>query len=111
MADQPDWAMWGKRPDEILAEQRALRAEWRDQARTLMEFHRSVTRGFERLNTRLDQLEDEFVTTLKMELGGRFADFETRTEERLERDLDQRLHERLTDLTERVEALERRQRG
>jgi hypothetical protein len=65
VADQPEWAMWGKRLDEILAEQRALRAEWCDQARTLMELHQSMTRGFERLNARLDQLEDAFVETFE----------------------------------------------
>jgi len=72
-----------------------------------MEFHRSVTRDLDRLNTRLDQLKEEVLTALKMEPGGRFAAFSSPTEEHLEGDLDQKLRQRLAELTEQVEALRR----
>lgn len=93
-----------RRLDAIQAEQRLMRAEWRNQNQILMEFHRDMTRLIIRLDDKIDHLEEHLVTTIKIELGGRMADIETRQEQRLDASIEAQLAEVLT----RLDALERK---
>jgi hypothetical protein len=88
----------------IREEQRLMRAEWRNQNQILMEFHRDMKRLITRLDDKIDHLEEQLVTTIKIELGGRMADIETRQEQRL----DASIETQLAEVRARLEVLERR---
>lgn len=92
-----------RRHDEIMAELREHRRETREQTELLASFHRSMSSKLERLNKRLDQMQEDLLDTIKIELGGSGAALETR----LERRVDDRLKVDLEDLLARVEALEK----
>ena len=96
-----------KRLDAIQSEQRAMRAEWRQQSVTLRDIHRDFKAGLARMVERIDRIEDELTTTIKVEIGGAMAMMETRLEQRL----DDSIEQRLDDTIKRIDALERRAAG
>lgn len=111
MSDEIQPSSVERRLDAIQAEQRAIReeqrlmrADWRNQNQILMEFHRDMKRLITRLDDKIDHLEEQLVTTIKIELGGRMAAIETRLEQRL----DASIETQLADVLARIEALERK---
>lgn len=109
-----------RRLDAIQAEQRLMRAEWRNQNQLLMEFHRDMMRLITRLDDKIGHLEEHLVTTIKIELGGRMADIETRAlsslsagqEQRLDASIETKalseLSAELAGALARIDALERK---
>lgn len=105
--DNTDLAFVLKRLDAIQAEQRYQRAEMREAANALMLLTRSVSnlsadiRSLEgSLIRRFDAARDELELVIKSELGGRFANLETRLEDRIDT--------RFEDLERRIAVLESR---
>lgn len=101
--DNTDLAFVLKRLDAIQAELREHRRETREQTELLASFYRSLSARLERIDKRLDQMQDDVIDVVRIELGGKGAALETR----LERRVDDNLETRLDDILTRLDALEK----
>lgn len=104
---EPTLAALMKLAEANSAEQRQIRAEIRQLFGLVSSLVEAVTRQTAKIDNvakLVGEARDDLTLTIKAEMGGQFAALETRMEERVGRDIEALV----ADLTQRVEALERK---
>jgi hypothetical protein len=94
MAESPSLEFIAAQLKLVLDEQRAMRDEqraMRDEQRSMRLEQRRTAEAVAGLSRSIDHIREDLTLSVKMEIGGLFANLETRLEQRIAAEIEERL--------------------